>query len=367
MAFGKKKQNQNTGTGAKTVSLKDNPLYQAPRENEMKEIITAVVTAAVCVVIFAFIVSHFSTYSTGTSYSTYGTGGYTDPDPGDPTGPAAGAVSTDDENNDQTEETSEDPDDEVDMSMVDINAAADGYVELAGTVDEYGAALQLSESLNIYGWDDTEDKNILVENVNQISVDETSLYSMEEYAGRNVTVGGYLWFESGMAFYRITTVIDAEPDTDDSGIHRYQVVIDDCSWEEALYRSQEQGGYLARISSPEEYQYITDMLGDYTNIHFYLGGRRDAAGTEYYWVNGQNEFMGECLNSSSSFCMPYWYNGEPSYSDTGSDATSAIEEEVMNLFYVSGTWYLNDSSGDLAQYYPELLSGKVGYIIEFEE
>ena len=32
MAFGKKKQDQNTG--AKTVAIKDNPLYQAPREND---------------------------------------------------------------------------------------------------------------------------------------------------------------------------------------------------------------------------------------------------------------------------------------------------------------------------------------------
>ena len=366
MAFGKKKQDQNTG--AKTVAIKDNPLYQAPRENEMREIITAVVTAAVCVVIFAFIVSHFSIYSSGTSYSTYGTGGYMDPDPGDPTGSAAGAVTADDDKNDQTgEKPSEDPDEEVDMSMVDINAAADGYVELSGTVDEYGDALQLSETLNFYAWDDVQDENILVENVDQIFIDDTSEYSMEEYAGRNVTAGGYFWFESGRAYYRVTTVIDAEPEKDDPGIHRYQVVIDDCSWEEALYRCQEQGGYLARISSPEEYQYITDMLGGYTNIHFYLGGRRDASGTEYYWVNGQNEFMGECLNSSSSFCIPYWYNGEPSYSDTGSDASGDISEEVMNLFYVSGTWYLNDSSGDLAQYYPELLSGKVGYIVEFED
>ena len=36
----------------------------------------------------------------------------------------------------------------------------------------------------------------------------------------------------------------------------------------------------------------------------------------------------------------------------------------MNLFYVNGTWYLNDSSDNLAANYPSLLSGKVGYIIK---
>ena len=107
--------------------------------------------------------------------------------------------------------------------------------------------------------------------------------------------------------------------------------------------------------------------GGYTNIHFYLGGRRDDTGVDYYWVNEQNEFMGDCLNSSASWCSSYWYQNEPSFRDTGSDANGEIAENVMNLFCVSGSWYLNDSSDNLAGNYPDLLSGKVGYIIEYEE
>ena len=63
---------------------------------------------------------------------------------------------------------------------------------------------------------------------------------------------------------------------------------------------------------------------------------------------------------------PHWYNNEPSFQDTGSDAPSAISEDVMNLFFVSESWYLNDSSSDLPGDYPSLLSGKVGYIVEIE-
>lgn len=44
----------------------------------------------------------------------------------------------------------------------------------------------------------------------------------------------------------------------------------------------------------------------------------------------------------------------------------AIPEDVMNLFCVNGTWYLNDSSGDLVGNYSGVLSGKVGYIVEYE-
>ena len=364
MALGKKNKNKITGSGGKIVALKDNPLYQAPKENEQKEIIMAIVTAVVCIAIFALIVSQFSGYSSGYSYGTNTTGGYNDPDPGDPAGPAVGSTEPEEENKDQAEE---EPEDAIDMSMVDINAVVNSYVELSGTVDEYGECLQLPETLNIYAWDNAQEKDVLVENVDRMYFDDGSMYSMNEYAGRNVTVGGEIRVESDTAYYRITTIVDAEPESDDPGIHRYQVVIDDCSWEEAMYRCQEQGGYLARISSPEEYQYITDMLENYTNIHFYLGGRRDDTGTDYYWVNEENEFIGDCLNSSDSFCMPYWYSGEPSYTDTGSGVDGAVIENVMNLFYVSGTWYLNDSSEDLAGNYPELLGGKVGYIIEFEE
>ena len=67
MALGKKNKNKITGSGGKIVALKDNPLYQAPKENEQKEIIMAIVTAVVCIAIFALIVSQFSAYSSGYS------------------------------------------------------------------------------------------------------------------------------------------------------------------------------------------------------------------------------------------------------------------------------------------------------------
>lgn len=61
-----------------------------------------------------------------------------------------------------------------------------------------------------------------------------------------------------------------------------------------------------------------------------------------------------------------FFNRNPNEEDVGSEATGTIEEDVMNLFCVSGSWYLNDSSANLAGMYPDLLSGKVGYIVEYE-
>lgn len=260
---------------------------------------------------------------------------------------------------------------EIDMSLVDIDAVSNEYVELHGCVisNGYGLRLQMDAPLNFYVFDAQQSKDVLVQGVDQPYLASDSALSMTEYEGRVVTAGGEVRFADGNIVFRVDSIIYAEPEQDDPGIHQYQIVIEDCTWYEALTRCTAQGGYLARISSPEEYQHIVDLLnnGGYTNIHFYLGGRRDDAGTEYYWVNEQNEYIGDCLNSSDSWTGLYWYQNEPSFRDVGSDANGQIAENVMNLFCVSGTWYLNDSSDDLVGYYPDLLRGKVGYIIEYEE
>lgn len=161
---------------------------------------------------------------------------------------------------------------------------------------------------------------------------------------------------------------DFQEKVEDTAIHNYQVVISDISWYEAKAECERAGGYLVRINTAEEYRYIIDFLNTngYTEIHFYLGGRRNYDGRDYYWIDENDTFIEECLNNPESWTNGYWYKNEPSYEDIGSDISGNIEENVMNLFYVKDSWYLNDSSEDMAYYYPEWLDGKVGYIIEFE-
>lgn len=160
----------------------------------------------------------------------------------------------------------------------------------------------------------------------------------------------------------------AEREAKELAIHNYEFVIKDCTWQQAVQECKDRGGYLVRINSAEEYQHIIGLMGQsYSKIHFYLGGRRDADGKEYYWVDVDNVFMEGCLNQGDSWTNGYWFRDEPSFKDVGSGAQNqTIDEAYMNLFCVSGTWYLNDSSDDLAGIYPDLLSGKVGYIIEYE-
>ena len=271
-----------------------------------------------------------------------------------------------------TEEIIEEVPEEPDLSIVTIDAYDSDSVEISGLIEEKDGALifVFDSPQTIYLYDSDQQSDEVVENVSDIIVDTDSQTLVDDtYAGRNMTVTGRMWKEDFKIMFLPEEILYADPETDDPGIHRYEIVTGDVTWDEAFAQSVERGGYLARISSPEEYQYITDMLssGGYTRYQLYLGGRRDDGGTEYYWVNTKDQFLGDCLNDSDSWLGSYWYENEPSFRDTGSGANGDIAENVLSLFYVSDTWYMNDSSSDMAGFYPDLMSGKVAYIIEYEE
>ena len=267
----------------------------------------------------------------------------------------------------QTEEKTEEV---VDMSEVDLDAYNASYVQIEGCLleEEGSSKFTFETPLNIYLEDRDAGKAVVVRNIDGVKVEDTHIFEGGDYTNRKMLLECRIWRENGEVQLYPETIIQIEPMKDDVGIHEYGFVIEDCTWEEACQKSMDAGGYLVRINSEEEYEHIKNLLnaGGYTDIHFYLGGKRTASDTTYYWVNQENQFIESGLNPSDSWAQLYWYNGEPSFVDVGSEATGTIEEDVMNLFCVSGSWYLNDSSANLAGMYPDLLSGKVGYIVEYE-
>lgn len=158
---------------------------------------------------------------------------------------------------------------------------------------------------------------------------------------------------------------------DETEIHRYELVLEDVTWQQAFEKCIDRGGYLLHINSMEEYDYIVNYVlnnVDKNSLHVYLGGRRDWDGTEYRWVNQDNQLYGDRLEASNSWCRELWYKDEPSYSDETTQINGEnVPEAYMNLFKVSGVWYMNDASDDLVGVYPNYLKGNVGYIIEFDE
>lgn len=153
-------------------------------------------------------------------------------------------------------------------------------------------------------------------------------------------------------------------DPEEGGVHRYEFAVDDCTWTEAFQKAKQKGGYLARINSQEEWDYIVSELNrqNLTKIQFRIGGRRDLDSREYYWADEENQLYGEQINTPSYWCSSVWLEGEPSFQD------GTVQEEYLDICFISSEnrWVLNDVPDDIlssVSYY----KGRIGYIIEYED
>ena len=144
--------------------------------------------------------------------------------------------------------------------------------------------------------------------------------------------------------------------------HRYELVVEDCTWEEAAKKCEEKGGYLACLTTDEEFKIVDDLIrseGKENNV-FYIGANRvDKFG--YHWIDPdltQTECTGEGY-------WKHWLDGMPSYSDKLPDGTE-IDEEYVEYFYRKSEdrFYMNDIPNDVIGRYPSY-SGRMGYICEY--
>ncbi len=155
---------------------------------------------------------------------------------------------------------------------------------------------------------------------------------------------------------------DKKEYTEDKGIHRYDYIVADVTWEEAFRDAANRGGYLLHMNSDEEAAYIINEIQDrdLTGKSFFIGGGRKGDSDEYFWLDPDGEPFGSKLNDDAF--SGYWLPGEPSF---GSDG---IEERYMDMIYrkSENRWYWNDIPNDLIQA-SSSFAGKVGYIIEYDD
>lgn len=156
---------------------------------------------------------------------------------------------------------------------------------------------------------------------------------------------------------------------DSSYSHRYEIVLDDVSWEEARDKSIEKGGYLAVITSYPELMRIKELMDDNSkeNSAYYIGCQKDDV-EKWYLPDGNMEkvgggsihvditgpgnswfekMLGEYKKDDLKYGMAYYHYG-------------LNEDEkiyMLDLYYAP----LN-----LSNFNPEV-KGRTGYIIEYNE
>lgn len=146
--------------------------------------------------------------------------------------------------------------------------------------------------------------------------------------------------------------MEAEPSYE----HTYEVFSDDVSWQEAERACEAMGGYLATITSEEEYDRVSNLAAESGLTYLWIGASLDTDSDEWSdksWVTGEK------------WTFEKWYPGEPSRED--SDGVKENYLCLWNAKYdgVEMGWTFNDERNDLVEALP-YISGKIGYICEFE-
>ncbi len=285
-------------------------------------------------------------------------------------------VSQDDQNdgikeNENAKDDLSGAEDETDsMPIPDIDGAGGKTVVLYGTLQSgsYGWEVILDTSASFLA-EDIYGDTMYVEPQTSVFVETSDDLSL--YEQRQVRLEGMVTVVPETSSVLITvdeieTTDGPLYDPEEGGIHRYEYVRKDCTWQEAFDECKAKGGYLVRINSEEEYQYILSEIQNrgMEDVHFYLGGRRDIGGSEYYWANQENELYGERVDSSDYWSRNEWMTGEPSLRDN----TVNLEEDCLDMFYYKnvGKWVWNDVPNNILSAVPTY-AGKIGYICEYEE
>ena len=163
---------------------------------------------------------------------------------------------------------------------------------------------------------------------------------------------------------------DSKNKTDEKS-HRYELIVEDITWTEAEQSCKDKGGYLATITSKEEFELLTKQIVDEkkTKISFFIGATRDenyvnhSSGViTYHWVHDESD-----IDLYDEETKEFWLADEPSFYGRKADG-SRLEEKYVDMIYRESDkrCYFNDVADDILAQVPSF-SGSVGYICEYDE
>ncbi len=151
-----------------------------------------------------------------------------------------------------------------------------------------------------------------------------------------------------------------------SASHRYELIQDNVTWQEAQAFCKEKGGYLATITSPDEQDAVAAQIAkeEKMDVSFYVGYRSNE------WV-GENFLSSRWINADGSytyanFLYDFGRYSAPDYDSKKSEWDSENKDCGLIKYYDSVSQiYLFDAPEDLLTVSPEY-SGVMGYICEFD-
>ena len=130
---------------------------------------------------------------------------------------------------------------------------------------------------------------------------------------------------------------------------RYEVFLENVTWEQAKAKCEEKGGHLATVKNEEQLNEVIDLVKNVGATYVWLGAYR-AANSHWYYVTG------EALDYT------VWDTGEPSALDQ--DGT---REDYLLMWYRKnlGTWSYNDMRNDPVSVAP-FYKGKLAYVCQYD-
>ena len=148
-----------------------------------------------------------------------------------------------------------------------------------------------------------------------------------------------------------------------SSDHRYELFIEDCTWEEAAKKCKEKGGYLASMTCDEEFEVVDELIRSEgkQNYCFYIGANR-MGDLWWHWTE-PGLTQASCVGNGY---WKHWLDGMPSYNGKLPNGTEIKEEYAEYIYRKSDDkFYMNDVPNDVIGNYPGF-EGCMGYICEYD-